>query len=72
MMFSQDSSSDKLPAEKNNEPMRNLDNVESDDSLDSDIESEVELSESDDDNSEQLEEFDEDGNFIVVRDEIDI
>ena len=72
MMFSQGSSSNKLPAGKNNEPMRNLENVESDDSLDSDSESEVELSESDDDNSEQLEEFDEDGNFIVVRDEIDI
>ena len=72
MMFSQNSSSDKLQAEKNNEPMRNLENVESDDSLDSDSESEVELSESDDDNSEQLEEFVEDGNFIVVRDEIDV
>ena len=46
--------------------------MESDDSSDSDSESEVELSESDDDNSEQLEEFDEDGNFIVVRDEINV
>ena len=74
-IFSQDSSvtiENKLPARKNIKPMGRIENVQSDKSAENDSELEVELYDLEDEHSVELEEFDEDGNLVVVRDEVDL
>ena len=49
-----------------------LKNIESDKSSENDSELEVELYDLEDEYSVELEEFDEDRNFVVLRDEVDL
>ena len=62
----------KLPARKKIKPMGRLENVESDKSVENDSELEVGLYDLEDKHSEEFEELDEDGNRVVVRDEVDL
>ena len=52
--------------------MGSLENVESDKSANNDSKSEVEVYDLENEHSEELEEFDEDGNLVVVQDEVDL
>ena len=52
--------------------MGSLENVESDKSANNYSKSEVEVYDLENEHSEELEEFDEDGNLVVVQDEVDL
>ena len=52
--------------------MGSLENVESDKSANNDSKSEVEVYDLENEHSEEFEEFDKDGNLVVVQDEVDL
>ena len=52
--------------------MERLENMESDKSSDNDSKSKVELYDLEDKHSEELEEFYEDGNLVVLQDKVDL